>query len=248
MDGTGAVLAESEPITVNVTDAPVRWQRDDFAALKGKPVKFRFELSNAKLYALGGVALLDPKLPEIVNPIRSRPLTPIAKQTISFDTDAQLWKGVDEIEHHADGGAKGGYITAKRGKGLVPFVHSPVSAKDSPLVGDWSRIFGGHGAMLSAEVRTPTRAGRVKFEIFANDVAQWAFTSTALGEGWTLATAKLRYDWTDAEAKAAGWVPSPTGFSWADTITHVGKVVIIRTPDGVGDRLDVDEFSVSGDE
>lgn len=248
MDGAGAVLAESEPITANVTDAPVRWQRGESAALKSKPVKFRFELSNAKLYALGGVTLLDTKLPEVANPLRSRPPSPIAKQTISFDADAQSWKGVEEIEHHAEGGAKGGYITAKRGKGLVPFVHSPVTAKDSPLAGDWSRIFGGHAAMLSAEVRTPTRAGRVKFEIFANDVAQWAFTSAALGDGWTHATAKLRYDWTDAEAKAAGWVPSPTGFSWADTITRVGKVVIIRTPDGAGDRIDVDEFSVSGSE
>lgn len=80
----------------------------------------------------------------------------------------------------------------------------------------------------------------------------WAFNghhqSDALGDGWTRATAKLRYDWTDAEAKAAGWTPSPTVFSWADTITHVGKVVIIQTPDAAGDRIDVDEFSVSGEE
>ena len=62
LDREGAVFAESEPITANVTDAPVRWQRGDFAALKGKPVKFRIELSNAKLFALGGVTLIDTKL------------------------------------------------------------------------------------------------------------------------------------------------------------------------------------------
>lgn len=248
LDRAGAVVAESEPITANVTDALVRWQRGDFAALKGKVVRFRFELNNAKLYAFGGVTLNDTKLPESANPLCLRPPAPVARQSITFDTDAQSWKGVEEIEHHAESGAKGGYITAKRGKGLVPFVHSPVLAKDSPLVGDWSQIFGGRGATLSAFVRTPKPGGRAKFEIFAGDVAQWTFTSAALGDGWTHATAKLRYDWTDAEAKAAGWTPSPTGFSWADTITHVGKVVVIRTPDGAGDRIDVDEFSVSGDE
>lgn len=62
LDGV-KVLAESEPITANVTDAPVRWQHGDFAALKGKAVRFRFELNDAKLYALGGVTLLDTKLP-----------------------------------------------------------------------------------------------------------------------------------------------------------------------------------------
>jgi hypothetical protein len=55
------VTAESEPITANVTDAPVRWQRGDFAALKGKRVKFRFELIHAKLYAFGGVTLIETK-------------------------------------------------------------------------------------------------------------------------------------------------------------------------------------------
>jgi len=209
-------------------------------------VRIQFRLNNAKLYAIGGMTLKDTKLAETANPLRSRALAPVAKQTITFDTDAQSWKGVDKIEHHAEGGAKGGYITAKRGRGLVPFVHSPVLAKDSPLVGDWSRIFGGHGATMSASVRTPKPGGRVKFEIFAGDVALWTFQAEALGDGWTHATVKLRYDWTDAEAKAAGWTPAATAFSWADTITHVGKVVIIRTPDGAGEQIDVDAGSVAG--
>ena len=63
LDRDGAVLAESEPITANVTDAPVRWPRGVFAAPKGRPVKFRIELSNAKLFALGGVTLNDTKPP-----------------------------------------------------------------------------------------------------------------------------------------------------------------------------------------
>ncbi len=248
LDEKSAVIAESEPITSNVTDAPVRWKSGDFAALKAKTVTFRFKLDGAKLYAFSGVTLNDTKLPEIANSLRSRPPAPVTEKSITFDTDTQSWKGVDEIEHHAEGGAKGGYITAKRGKGLVPFVHSPVLAKDSPLVGDWSQIFGGRSATIRAAVRPSKPGGRVKFEIFAGDVAQWSFLAEPLGEGWINATAKLRYDWTDTEAKAAGWTPSPAGFSWSDTITHVGKVVIIRTPDGAGDRLDVDEFVVGGDD
>ncbi|MGB8167965.1 MAG: hypothetical protein WCF18_10775, partial [Chthoniobacteraceae bacterium] len=143
----GTTLPEAEPITSDAADAPVRWRG---TIAPDRTVQFRFELRDAKLYALGGVELLDEKLPEPANPLRDRPPQPIHSVRIGFDRDEEGWKGLDQIEHHADGGAVGGYVTATRGKGLAPFIHLPADAKDSPLAGDWSQRFGGRGARISA--------------------------------------------------------------------------------------------------
>jgi len=242
----GAMLAESEPITTSVTDGSVRWRGQ---AKWSGPVKFRFELEQAKLFALGGVELVETRLPEPVNPLRDRAPQPIRSVHIGFDRDAEGWKGLDQIAQRAEGGAKGGYITAMRGKGLTPFVFLPADAKDSPLAGDWSQRFGGRGASISVALRSPKPGGRVKVELFAGDVASWTFTTSAeVGDGWANATAKLRYGWSDAEARAAGWKQSATAFSWADTIANVGKFVVIRDGPRDSDRVDVDEVFVSGED
>jgi len=241
----GKVLAESELINATGTDAPVHWRgKPEFR----EPTRLRFELVNAKLFAIGGVELINHKLPEPVNPLRDQAPRSVQTVRISFDHDVEDWKGVDQIEHHKDGGVKGGYISATRGKGLTPFAFLPAAAVKSPLAGDWSQQIGGRGAVISASVRTPKAAGNVKFELFAGDIAAWVYTGAKLGEGWTPVSAKLRYGWSDAEAKAAGWQPGPTAFSWAETIAHVGKVVIIHTGPRDSERVDVDEFVVTGED
>lgn len=241
----GNVIAEAEPLTGSLTDAPVRWRGEVKA---GTTARFRIKLSDAKLYALGGVALLDEKMPEPINPLRDRPPQLIRTVHIGFDTSVEGWKGLDTIEHHAEGGMKGGYATAIRGKGLTPFVHLPADAKDSPLAGDWSQRFGGRGAKITASLRSPKPGGRVKIELFADDIAAWTYTGAEVRDGWTSASATLRYGWTDAEARAAGWQPGPTAFTWAETIAHVGKVVVIRDGRRDTDRLDVDEITVTGED
>lgn len=241
----GKVLAEAEPITGDVTDAAVRWRSE---VKSGTTARFRFELEQAKLYALGGVTLLDSRLPEPVNPLRDRTPHPIRSAHIGFDANAEGWRGLDTLEHHADGGAKGGYISATRGKGLIPFVHLPADAPASPLAGDWSQRFGGRGARITASLRSPKPGGRIRFELFADDIAAWTFTAAEVRDGWTPAAATLRYGWTDSEARAAGWQPGPTAFTWAETIAHVGKVVVIRDGPRDTDRVDVDEIAVTGEE
>jgi hypothetical protein len=245
LDANGAVLAESEPLTATGTDVPVRWRGEPGFS---RPMRFRFELMNAKLFAIGGVALTDQKLPEPVNPLRHQAPRPIQIVRMGFDHDTEGWKGVDQIEHHAAGGVKGGYITATRGKGLHPFPFLPADAAQSPLAGDWSQRIGGRGAVISASLRSPKAGGNVKFELFAGDIAAWVFTAAKLGEGWTPASAKLRYGWSDAEARAAGWQPGPTAFSWAETIAHVGKVVILHDGPPDGGRVDLDEVVVTGED
>jgi hypothetical protein len=56
LDADGMNLDDCEPIADDVTDAPVKWKTGkDLSALKGKPIRLRFELSAAKLYAFDGV-------------------------------------------------------------------------------------------------------------------------------------------------------------------------------------------------
>ena len=84
-------------------------------------------------------------------------------------------------------------------------------------------------------------------ELFANDISQWQFeTQTTFSPEWSKATAALRYDWDDAEALAAGWKRAANSFSWADTIQHIGKVVIVPGAAGAQGSFDLDELSVSG--
>jgi hypothetical protein len=43
-------LAEGEPVTTTVTDAPIQW-KDGFSLKKEQQVKLRFELLEAKLFS-----------------------------------------------------------------------------------------------------------------------------------------------------------------------------------------------------
>ena len=122
-----------------------------------------------------------------------------------------------------------------------------IGAEDNPKKGDWSQIIGGKGAEITCQVRSAKAGGRVMIELFARDIAQWQFeTSATFGSDWTQAKAALRYDWSDEEAMAAGWKRTASGFSWTDTIQHIGKVVIVPSAAGAQESFDLDELSVSG--
>ena len=168
---------------------------------------------------------------------------PVSDRKVTFDTDAAGWRGVDQIEHQA----AGGYVTVSRAGRNLPIAYSPVTSAESPLAGDWPIHFGGRGAEITCRVRAPKAGGRVQIEIFAGDAAQWTHeTTTSFGPDWQTATAILRYGWTDEEAKAAGWKPSPVGFSWEETIRNIGKVVVVPTAVGATDRFDLDDVRVRG--
>jgi len=248
LDELGVTLDDTFDITSNVIDHKVEWRHEGIAKRKGTRLHLQFELTGgAKLHAFSGLEMVNVALPESLNPLRSphRKLAPVTSQTISFDIDAQGWKGVDRIAHHAAGGAKGGYISASRSGGALPIALSPVK---SPLAGDWPQTFGGRGARLSCLVRSARPGGKVRVEIFAGDTAQWSHELDAtFTPQWNEAVASLRYGWSDAEATEAGWVRSATGFSWSDTLTHVGKVVITSGEEGAPESFDLDEVRVAGE-
>ncbi|MDB6139401.1 MAG: hypothetical protein JWO94_2473 [Verrucomicrobiaceae bacterium] len=251
VDEVAATLDNCQDITTNVISQEVQWRHGGLKDRQGQILHLQFELTGgAKLYAFSGLEMLHEAPPVALNPLRSPHRKPasLASKTLSFDTDAQGWKGVDKIEHHAEGGAKGGYISVSRSGTFLPIAFSPFKPAETPFAGDWSQLFGGNGARITFQARATGAGGKVRLELFAGDVAQWSHESeVSFTPQWTDVTTRLHYDWTDAEASAAGWVRSGTGFSWADTITHVGKIVVTSGIQGALDRFDLDEVTVSGD-
>jgi len=246
VDAQGVVLDVAEPITASVTDGVLKWEK---GGLTAPEARFLIGLDQAVIYAISGTELIHQEMKPPGNPLKAsgRTIHPVSTKTISFDADAQGWKGVDQIEHHAAGGAKGGFIRVSRSGRSLPIAFSPVTAADSPLAGDWTQMIGGQGARITCQVRSTKPGGRVMIELFARDTAQWQFETTArFDTAWTEATATLRHDWSDEEAMAAGWKRSSSGFSWGDTIQRIGKVVIVPSALGAQESFDLDELSVSG--
>jgi hypothetical protein len=189
------------------------------------------------------VALVDRNLPLEINPLKSADWKPMPVKSHGFDfaTDAQFWKGVDAVMAHD------GFLTVSRSGRNLPIASSSVKAGESPVIGDWTKIMGGRGARISCRVRSAKPGGRVMIEVFASDVGAWQFeTKTSFTTDWQEATAELRYDWSDDEARAAGWKRAANGFSWRETIQNIGKLVIVPSAAGTQSSFDLDDVRVSG--
>lgn len=244
LDGNDRVLARAAGVTGDVTDHLVAV---DLQPYLGRTVRLRFTLARARLYAFGGARLVDASLPAPSLPPLARFPARGAPWRINFDADAAGWRGADRLEHRRDGGARGGFVSASREKGLPPFMTVAADAKAVPLAGDWPELLGGDEVIVSWQART-TQPGSFNFDIFAQET-QWSRRVTAApGPGWQAHTVSLRYDWTDAQAEAAGWSRSRTAFSWRDTIRHVGRIAIGFLPDQAPAKstFDLDEIEVRG--
>lgn len=249
LDGDGKGVAESAPLSGALHEAALVWTSGGDRITAGSEWCFRIELERATLFALDGVTLVDETLPEQPSSLREElwEPRPVKEERIDFTTDASGWKGVDEIAHLAEGGASGGFVRVSRAGRNLPIAHSGVSPETSPLSGDWPEKFGGRGAGISVKVRAPREGGRVQIEVFAHDVAQWTYeTNVNFGTDWREAKAELRYGWTDEEATAAGWRRSTMGFSWEETMRHVGKIVVVPSAVGPLETFEVDEVVVRG--
>lgn len=232
--GKPAVLTTS---LLRPTGQPIRLSADgevkmEILSERAGQVRLRLTLApGAKLYAITGVTLVETDLPAMQ--LESLPRVPARPQpvVISFDRDAENWKGVDAIDHHPEG-----YVSVTRAKNLRPILHG------LPLEGDWPTLLGGDELTLSASVRAAKAGGAVRVEIFARDVAPWTCEKLPpFTTDWQTISTTIRYDWTDEQAKAAGWLPSAQGFSWRDTIRHAGKVVIMAAQVGGQESFEVDE-------
>ena len=276
-------------ISGDVTDGEVKWPGRDAAALRGKMVRLKFTLRDAKLYAFRGLELvpapvantgvrkfsealevslsfpgptdavlrhsMDGSEPTASSPVLRGPLrlaqttrvraraflpgvtgggpefdavftrreprnvtwpTPVT-QTFAFDQTASGWLGADKLEHRATNG----------------------------LAGDWPVKFGGDGVNVTFHTRSAEPGGSFQFELFAKDIAQWTYARLPkFTTAWQRVSVPVRWNWNDAEAEAAGWVRGPAAFSWHDTLTHLGKVVVAAGPGG-SPAFDLDDFAVT---
>ncbi len=208
----------------------------------GKILRFQISIPQGKIYAIEGVELVDRNLPEQVNPLKNAAWQPSPEQSYYFDfeKDAQFWKGVDQVVAHD------GFITATRGGRNSPFAFSPIITSEFKI-SNWTKAVGGRGARITCRVRSAKPGGRVLIEVFGGDIGAWQFeTGTTISTEWQGVTAELRYDWSDAEATAAGWKRSTTSFPWHETIQNVGKVVILPSASGAQTSFDLDDVRVRG--
>ena len=101
---------------------------------------------------------------------------------------------------------------------------SPSKAK---AASDWPKAFTGEGVRFSFAMRAAKAGGVPRLEVATGDGGAWSYQGFALlGKAWTRYDAAIRFDWNDAEAEAAGWRRSPSGFSWRDTVGHMGRLVV----------------------
>lgn len=195
---------------------------------------------------LPGVANGGPEFDETFTlrpPTRATWPTPMT-QTITFDRADHGWKATEQLVHQPTGGARGGFITASRAGGLRPFAYLPAAATNT-LAGNWPKKFGGNGANIAFHVRAPQPGGHPGLELFAGEIAQWSFRSLPVFRSeWTRVATTIRWDWNDAEAEAAGWTRALNGFSWAETVRNLGRVVVISGPSSQHTSFDLDEFTV----
>ena len=113
------------------------------------------------------------------------------------------------------------------------------------FTGNLEEHYRGAGAEVEFEVRSSVRMQALQFEIVGEAVGQWFYENLERpDEEWSRRRIRFRYDWTDAEARAAGWRQGPTAASWRETIQAVEKMVIVSAPAGRHGEYEIDEFSV----
>ncbi len=219
------------PIAADVTDAAVTWNADASSRpLKGRTVRLVFELTGATLYAFSGV--------ERAAVVR----------TDSFTDGADGWSAVAEGRHRPDGGDPGGYVTVTRPDGARPFAVCTADAAGGAFVGDLTKRYAGRGAEISFSVRSAQGAAYTRLEIFGDGVGQWVYDGLAPpGKDWSKRAVRFRYDWTDAEARAAGWSADAIAAPWRETVRHVEKIVVLVPARGKPATFDLDEFRIRAD-
>ena len=235
------IIADADVLEVRASDengktlAKTEWA--------DKTLRFHITVARGKLYGIEGAALVDRTMPAKPNPLKDAAWIPSPVKRIRFDfhEGAESWKGVDKVTAHD------GVLTVSREGRSAPFAYSKV-VSDQPSTSDWTKALGGRGAQIRCRVRGSKPGGRIAIEIHAGDAGAWRIqTQTVLSDEWQEAVAELRYDWTDEEARAAGWSrANEQGFPWHETVTHVGKMVVIPGPDGAQSSFDLDDVSVTG--
>jgi hypothetical protein len=182
--------------------------------------------------------------------VRDTPLVPAEADdgvchVCAFDRGAEGWSGIEQLSQHSQGGLSGGFLAVARSGGSGPILVCGAEVSGGAFAGDLQRRYGGDGVELRFAVRSSRKMRGLQLEIFGDAVGQWFYDQLAEpGRDWSQRAILARYDWTDAEAEAAGWRPGPTATSWRETMQAVEKLVIVSAPGEEAGELQLDEFSV----
>lgn len=164
---------------------------------------------------------------------------------VSFDSGTQGWTGIDELSQRSERGLSGGCLTAVRTGGSGPILICGSDVLNGAYVGDLEKRYRGEGVEIRFAVRSSMSMRSLQLEVFGDAVGQWLYDKLAKPSGdWSHRTIRFRYDWTDADAEAAGWRHGPAAASWRATVLDVEKMVLVSAPAGEVGELEIDEFSI----
>jgi len=164
--------------------------------------------------------------------------------SVSFDTGTQGWTGLEQPAHRSKGGLSGGCLSVARAGGSGPILICGSEVLDGAFTGDLQKRYRGAGAEVEFAVRSSDKMRALQFEIFGEAVGQWFYEKLDRPDDeWSRRKIRLRYDWTNAEARAAGWRQGPTAASWRETVHAAEKMVIVSAPAGPHGSYEIDEFS-----
>jgi hypothetical protein len=166
----------------------------------------------------------------------------IIEHEAGFTLDAGGWTAVDRAERMTE--AKRSFLRVSRAK-HSPFIVATEKVARGAFVGDLQNRYQGIGLDIRLVYRSSAGSAPL-LELFAGDIAPWSYHGwKAVGKEWQTYRTQIRYDWSDAEAKAAGWRPAQHGFSWQETMKNVGQVVIIEKPTSSEGTFDLELFRMA---
>lgn len=163
----------------------------------------------------------------------------------TFRANPQHWKGVDSATWvQPENAGAGGHLRVQRTAPQVPFAQLLMQAAATPkgmheLRGDWRTIFGSPALRITWQMRSPAKGGSARIELIAADRGGWYRELPGVAEDWQTFTTSVRFDWTDDEAKAAGWQRTTAAFAWRDTLRHISKVVFGPSVQGQPTQFDL---------
>jgi len=154
--------------------------------------------------------------------------------TEDFTAGTQHWTGLDTPTQVATGGESGAFLDVSRSVSS-PFVDanrsSPFKITAGKFANDWVDVFGNSGEFDGLKISFYLKrtnafgAGTTpRIYLFDNNTFSGAweyhFAGEAICTDWTYYETTVSFDWTDAEAMAAGWTTFGTGVpTWADRVS-----------------------------
>lgn len=197
-------------------------------------------------------------------------LTPVAMAAINVSTfaaDDEGWESIDTDTQVASGGAvdNGGYLRINRSN-ADPIGHAVSSTDGGMFVGNLQTTYGEGGAtdgltislyyrdFSTGTAQANPRYLAMMFSSGANDnflinPGTYPVNPPAVVKAeWRQMSLEIKFDWSDAQASAAGWNHNGSGsMTWAQVMENVTRFRVQSwddlTGNGLNQALGIDEFT-----